>query len=236
MDTRNQFSDNIPSRSSDEYACIVANAPGELTSAEMHVLDSAHVVIAADGAVRKIPQDKRNVVVVGDFDSISPSIVLSETFTRVNKPCQEECSDIEKCIQHAIDQGIEKIKIVGAIGGRLDHSIVTIAMLVRYHPRLDISLLHNHSQTFACSNLGGASGIYRISTAPDTPLSLIAWGNSSTVTLSGVSWPLERFELFCSSRGVSNRSNGTSVLLQVHSGVVICVINATDDDKEDEIE
>lgn len=230
MNTHNQPPDNVTARSSVKNACIIANAPGELDPVERGLVEAAGMIIAADGAIRKIPQHTRNAVVVGDFDSISSSVELPH-ITRISKPCQES-SDIEKCIQYAIEQGVEKVKIVGAVGGRLDHSLVTIAMLVHYHQKLDISVHHNHSQTFACSSSGGASGVYEMYTSPHTPLSLISWGISSTVSLSGVVWPLEKFELVCGSKGVSNSSSGSSVLLQVHSGVVICVINASDIDRE----
>lgn len=230
MDTRAQPANYATQTKGKKTACIIANAPGELTPAEMSLIESASVVIAADGAVRKLSSETSHVVVIGDFDSIDKSFSPKEAITQISKPCQET-SDLEKCIQYALEQGVDKAHIVGAIGGRIDHSLVTIAMLVRYHTKLDISLQYMQSQTLACSNMGQGRGVYKISTAPGSTLSLIAWGNSSTVSLSEVAWPLERFELVCGSQGVSNSSNGTSVSLQVHSGVVICVINAYDEEE-----
>ncbi len=111
-------------------AVIVAN--GEFPSHEvpLEVLEHAEHVIACDGAIYNVPEAD---AVVGDGDSVPDAfrdrmICLSE----------QEDNDLTKATRYCLQQGWKRIAFLGATGGREDHTLGNISLLMRYFREMDI--------------------------------------------------------------------------------------------------
>ena len=93
------------------------------------------LVIAVDGGLETvkflgvIPD-----VVVGDFDTVDPQVFqeyhrLSHIRWEIHKPEKNE-TDTELAVHTAIQLGADYLTILGATGGRLDHMLANIHLLM----------------------------------------------------------------------------------------------------------
>ncbi|HXG24519.1 MAG TPA: thiamine diphosphokinase [Chthonomonadales bacterium] len=199
------------------HALILANgeAPPREFLAELR--RNADLFIAADGAANCLPgMGLAPDVVLGDFDSLTPAVreCLPEA---VFLPMQDqESSDLDKAIAYAAEQGAKRITLTGATGGRLDHALTHISLLLKYHPELDVRLLDEQMEV----RVVGAQPVEFRGKRGDK-LSLIVFAPAEGVVAEGVLYPLRHETLFPGSRGVSNMLVGDTARVSVRSGAVI---------------
>jgi len=199
---------------------IIGDSPDFELEEILRLKPSADLVIALDGAEEKLPSRCEPHIVCGDFDSRS-SQELTGRFPQAEYMLLEDQdrSDLEKSIELALDRGATSVSLCCVLGGRMDHSMVTVSTLARFHRRIPIVVHH-----------GGME--YRVS-SPEVPVTLlleagtlistIPLGAPAQVTLSGVRYPLTQAELRTGSHGVSNEALGGEVLLRVERGeVLVC--------------
>jgi thiamine pyrophosphokinase len=96
-------------------------------------------VVAADGGVRHGDAlGLRINVWVGDGDSVDPAdlAALDAAGTEVRRvPTEKDQTDTELAVGRAIDIGVKRLVILGALGGsRLDHGLANVGLL--WSPRL----------------------------------------------------------------------------------------------------
>ena len=96
----------------------------------------ADLVIAADSGLAAFDAAGLEPdLLVGDMDSVPPEILrkyegrLQER--RLN--CIKDDTDGVDAMDIAIAQGAETIRLLGALGGRLDHALANVMLLVRAH-------------------------------------------------------------------------------------------------------
>ncbi|MBR2944413.1 MAG: thiamine diphosphokinase [Clostridia bacterium] len=113
--------------------------------------DETDFVIGADRGYRVLKeQNKRVDLVVGDFDSSDLPIGLKSV---VKYPVQKDETDGAIAIKHALSRGYEKIRIYGAIGGLLDHTIAIISTACMHaEAGVDIALIDAENVLFFISN------------------------------------------------------------------------------------
>ncbi|RBP06860.1 thiamine diphosphokinase [Rossellomorea aquimaris] len=113
---------------------IVAGGPGRYIP-ELTVYDGELVKwIGVDrGVYRLLEQSIEPWVAFGDFDSVTDEEwdLIQEKVQEVNryKPEKDE-TDLELALNWAIDQNPDKINIFGATGGRLDHFMGNLQLLM----------------------------------------------------------------------------------------------------------
>jgi thiamine pyrophosphokinase len=205
---------------------IIANAPGVLSEEERMLVSNAHFVIAADGGLAKIQGLKSKVWVVGDFDSCEArSERTFQGLTKIER-IDQNSNDLEKCIEFAISQDISNLLIMGAIGGRLDHTIANLSLMVKYHHQIQIALYHESTQSFAISRTSiGDNPLEIANEIPDRILSILPWGVDAEVSVTNAKWCLDRAILSAGSQGVSNRFLGGPAFIRIHRGIVICTVH-----------
>jgi len=99
------------------------------------------IIISADGGVSNtLKLGLTPDLIIGDMDSIDKDIKkkkikeLSETEYICAPPGKDE-SDTRLAVAHAVEMGIKKIIITGALGGRTDHTFANMMLLAS--PELD---------------------------------------------------------------------------------------------------
>ncbi len=209
------------------HALILANgAAPEAVHAARAAL-RADLIIATDGAANTaISLGITPHIVCGDFDSLN----VEETQKRL--PITEFLStpdqnygDMEKALEIAEKLGVKSVTILGAAGGRIDHTLANFALLLSWHKRLDITIEEGAGQVRALSGKLDEPFIYRFAAHPGDTLSLIA-ASPSTVSISGVRWPLEQFHLLPGTRAVSNEVTSEEVQATVLDGeLFLCMLN-----------
>jgi len=206
-------------------AVIFAN--GELRSPEFIKtwLQPDDVVIAADGGLAHccrlsiVP-----AVVIGDLDSASPidlAWARKHGATVLQYPPAKDEPDLELCLNWAMAQGCGSLRIVGGLGGRSDHAMANILLLMaQLYQGLDLRLDDGveevwlvHNQTTVHGNIGDL-------------FSLLPFGSKDVkgVTTSGLKYPLND-ETLClgRSRGVSNILTAEIGTVSLASGWLLCI-------------
>ena len=106
-------------------------------------VDGADLIVAADGGggmllALGIPEEIPTVL-VGDMDSIDEAdlVKLQESKKNggdleiVREPPEKDSTDTELAFNVALKKGADEIIILGALGGRVDHALANLSLLIR---------------------------------------------------------------------------------------------------------
>jgi thiamine pyrophosphokinase len=187
------------------YAVIVASAPElDITPYQKHI-QAADLLIAADGGA--LPLLRAGIVphmAIGDMDSIGAA-GLAELHARgvvLRRFAREKDeTDLELALLHAAASGAATIDILGALGGRWDHTLANVALLALPELReRHTRLLADHQTLFLVRDAATLEG------QPGDTVSLLPLaGDAHGVTTKGLRYPLDDATLsFERARGVSN--------------------------------
>lgn len=172
----------------------------------------ADLFIATDGAANHLENEPD--VVLGDFDSLSVEAKTRFPSANFVHAPDQDSSDLDKAIAYAVNQGATRITILGAAGGRVDHALTHVSLLVKYADS-DIRLLDDSGETRLIQ------GIAEIEGEIGDTLSLIAFAHAEGVSAEGVRWPLKEETLLPGSRGVSNVMTEPVARISLRSGFLI---------------
>src|SRR5690606_28020488 len=96
-------------------------------------LAEADMVIAADGGAEHAIREGLSLsLVIGDMDSIRPATLemLVHNGVEVLKfPAEKNETDLELALLEAARRGLASIRVIGALGDRLDQTIANIYLL-----------------------------------------------------------------------------------------------------------
>ena len=158
-------------------------------------------------------------VVIGDFDSLKSSV--PKEIEVVKYPTDKDKTDLEICIDYALERGCDTIFMLGALGGRIDHTIGSLCAM-KY------VLEHGASPMI----LTGKSRIYLIDDEIVLArenfdyVSLIPCTERVTgITTTGLKYELNNDELLKSnSLGISNEFYNNTATVKIENGLlyVIC--------------
>ncbi len=162
--------------------------------------------------------------IVGDFDSVDQKAVgYYKHETKV--PIREynpvkDASDTEIALRLAISMGAEKIVILGATGGRIDHlwaNVQTLAIALKAGVQAQILDTQNRIQ------LLGKSKVLKKDKAFGPYFSVFPLGQEvQGLTIRGAKYPLENHTLTpYDSLCVSNQFQEDEVEIQFSSGIII---------------
>ncbi len=195
----------------------------ELESAR-HLIQTGDVLIAADGGTQHaLALGLFPSIVIGDMDSLTPDELqqLDAKGVEIQQYSRDKDeTDLELVLQYAFTNGYREIRIVGALGGRLDQTLSNLSLLTnpKFH-RLDIRIDDGVEEAFFVRDRGEVHG------KPGDIVSLIPWGGEvSGVCTEGLHWPLHDESLFPDkTRGMSNEMARETASLSLKSGLVLVV-------------
>ncbi len=125
-----------------------------------YLVRSADFIICCDGALKKFLRNSRNIfgserlpdLVIGDMDTLSAAmqnkysdIILRET--------EQEHNDQTKAVRWALSniENIGSIHILGATGGRADHTIGNLSLLMEYTRMFDLKDINLEAVSDDCT-------------------------------------------------------------------------------------
>ncbi|HEU4322649.1 MAG TPA: thiamine diphosphokinase [Roseiflexaceae bacterium] len=206
------------------YAVIVANAPDLDLAAYLELIAQADLLIAADGgALPLLRAGTPPHVLVGDLDSLDAAALqdLAGRGVEIQRfPRAKDETDFELALLLAAERGADRIDVLGALGGRWDHTLANVALLAL--PALDgrqTRLLDERQVLFL---VRGAASLHgrRGDTVSLIPLSGAAGG----VTTAGLLYPLSDATLrFEQARGISNVLLEPPARVEVREGMLLVV-------------
>lgn len=176
----------------------------------------APVVVAADGgADRAIALGVRPVAVIGDMDSISAATRTS-LGTVVHEVAEQDSTDFDKALRH-IDAPY--ILALGCLGGRVDHELAALSVLVRRH-KVRCLLIGHEDVVFA------APPKLELAMKPGDRFSLFPLAQV-TGRSEGLKWPIAGVPFAPNGRGgTSNEATGPVRLEMDAPGMLVMVPRA----------
>lgn len=206
-------------------AIIIAGGQA-VTDEDRHWMRQGDLVIGADGgAARALAWGLVPDVVIGDMDSLADAHradLLARGCRFVIHPRAKDETDLELALTYAIQEGAQEIIVLGALGGRLDHTLANILLLA--HPGLIGATVRILSGRMEARLIRGGE----VSTLQGEPGDLVSLlplgGEAHGVTTSGLAWPLSGETLrFGFTRGISNEMLGNTADIRLESGYLMVV-------------
>ena len=190
---------------------ILAGGPEEGMPCEP-VPESAFILCADSGLHLAERLHRQPDLVLGDFDSLG---AVPVHLPHMTVPVEKDDTDTMLAVRVALERGFRDIRIYGAFGGRLDHTLANL-------------------QTLEYLRLHGADGLLyggeslRLQARPDWTLSLFAWSEKcEDVCASGVYYPLSHDSLIRSfPLGVSNHITADTAEISLGTGTLLIMQSA----------
>lgn len=199
-------------------ALVVANAPWRWREEFVALVRRSALVLAADGGANHLARiGVRPAAVVGDLDSIRPGVRRWVGEDRIVARPEQESTDLHKTLAYAFDErGAERVTVLAATGGRLDHAIENLALLGRWAGRGAVELLDEEHRIVA------VSGEFTVAAAAAATVSLMPLGRCERVWTQGLRWELDGGPLDLAGRtSVSNIADGGEIEVRVEGGIVL---------------
>lgn len=180
-------------------------------------------LIAADGGSRYL-KDLGLIpdLLIGDLDSVAADYLesLLGTSTKIKKfPVEKDETDLELALIHALDAGYAIIRILGALGGRLDHTLGNISLLLRNDViGSDVRLLDGQQEVMLIRDCAVING------EPGDIVSLVPWGlQAKGVSTIGLRYALSNETLYPhQARGISNVLVNHIAEVSLKEGFLLC--------------
>lgn len=160
---------------------------------------------------------------IGDFDSMSDTAYQRLcAYTKVYKlPTHKNETDSEEAIDYAIKEGYEEIILFGGLGGRIDHELANLHLMI--HRQLPITLMDENNLMKVIT-----PGVYHIE-KKHKYLSFLAL-EESFITETGVEYPLYEQQIYpCDIYSISNEIQGAYADVILHGGRMLMI--QSDDEK-----
>jgi len=200
----------------------VVNDPQSLYE-EIRGIDSS-VIICADGAAQILKMsDITPDFIVGDMDSIDENTLRyfeTKESGIIRYPGDKDETDTQLALEYAFGMNPDEIRIFGALGGRVDHMLANISLLVMCAKRgVDAKIVDKDCELFVIDRscvIDGRKG----ETVSLIPISSDVRG----ITLEGFRYPLSNGLMKIGRPyGVSNRLTGTRGTISVKSGYLLII-------------
>ena len=206
-------------------AIIIAGGRSHETEWQDWIRQGDWIIGANGGAARALDWGLKPNLVVGDMDSLSARHRVeleAQGCQFMVHPRAKDETDLELALTYAADQGAQEIVILGAMGGRLDHSLANVLLLAL--PTLEgIPIRIVDAGQEALVVRGGGEVV--LNGLPGDVVSLLPLGGSVIgVTTAGLAWTLADEDLHIGhTRGVSNEMIATQARVEVARGCLLIV-------------
>lgn len=182
------------------------------------------LLIACDGGARHLAASGLTPdVLLGDMDSINPKQLTDYEKAGVRiirHPVDKDFTDTALALDYAISLKPRRIDIWGTQGGRIDHALANVFLLIKARDAgIEARLMDDYCEVFV------PAGDVIFADASGCLVSLIALSPKvEGVTLDGFQYPLRDGALTMSeSRGVSNIIAGDRAGIHIRSGNLLVI-------------
>lgn len=201
---------------------VVANAPWRWRPDFVALVRRAWMVLAADGGANHLARiGVRPEAVIGDLDSIRPEVRRWIGEERMLARTDQDSTDLQKTLAYAFDErDAERVTVLAATAGRLDHAVENLALLGRWIERGEVELRDDRHRIVA------VSGTRSLTTAVGQTVSLMPLGRCARVWTVGLRWRLDGEPLDLVGRtGISNVADGNLIELRVEEGTLLVFLS-----------
>ena len=201
-------------------------SPNDATLKVVREIKNVNLVIAADSGLHTATNLGLTVdVVIGDMDSVNAKALTdadSQGTKIIRHDTDKNFTDLHAALLYAAEHGAQKMIVVTAGGGRLDHQFGVIAAM--FDPRLgqiQVEALWDNSEIFALQGPTSCD----FSAELEDIVGLQAFGAvAAGISTTGLRWKLNNESLFShETRGVSNQATQTRVAVSVLTGQLLVI-------------
>lgn len=204
---------------------VLANGEWDAAWGRTELSQVDYLVCADGGGNAALLCGRMPDALIGDLDSITPANLehCRRAGIEIKEyPREKDETDLELALERAVKtaQPEEEILLYGGTGGRLDHFLGNLALLLGYARQGRRIRMKDPLQEMWV--LQGRETIYG---EKNKELSLIVLSETALVTTKGLYYPLDHATLVQSSpRSVSNVFLGDEASVEVHSGWILVVL------------
>ncbi len=199
---------------------------GELANPEVirEMVRPGDYMVAVDGGLRHMTQlGFTPALLIGDLDSVDPAALaaLRSAGVRVEQhPVEKDETDLELALTTVAAQGYAQIRVVAALGGRIDQTLANLFLLMLPGLEdLDVRLVDGREEIMIIRKAVTIEG------KPGDTVSLLPLdGKAFGVLTDGLRYPL-REETLCPNRtrGISNEMLSEQASVRLQSGKLLCI-------------
>lgn len=189
-------------------------APDQLAAA----LVLAPEAVAADGGGDvALPEGSTFRAVIGDMDSLGNRAALLARGVTLHPVLEQDSTDLEKCLSAV---AAPLILGLGFLGGRVDHTLAAMNVLVR-HPERRVVLIGTQDVCFLCP------ARLEMDLGAGTRVSLFPMGRAVGRVSEGLRWSVAGLEMAPDGRsGTSNEALGGPMRLGFDAPRVLVILPA----------
>jgi thiamine pyrophosphokinase len=181
-------------------------------------------IICCDGGARHLlNMGIKPDIIIGDMDSIDSAqlkIFYKQKIKILKYPANKDFTDTELALDYALSSEPLKILICCALGGRIDHTLANIFLLLKAQEKgIETFLIDEYCEAFVINKETAFAN------EKDKTVSLLALTPKVTgITLSGFAYPLEKGTLkMGESRGISNVINKNRAGIKIERGKLLVI-------------
>lgn len=204
---------------------IIGSAPvGKIEGLKRRLREDDEIICADGGLYTAHRMGVKPQLVIGDFDSYSEPLPRDTEIIRL--PVSKDDTDLMYCVKEGLYRGFNDFLILGATGGRLDHTYGNFGVLLYLARRGAGNLLADEYNEASVLT----EGTQLISGAMGDMVSVFPFGCSQcSVSYQGLQYPLNHGMLSLEEPvGVSNRMTEEQAAITVHSGPVLVILSKED--------
>ncbi|MEG6616329.1 thiamine diphosphokinase [Peptococcaceae bacterium 1198_IL3148] len=207
---------------------LVILAGGEINNYQelKKVTLQADYIICADGGARhayrmKVIPD----VIIGDMDSLNPAILdyfKNKDIEIIRYPSEKDEVDTELAIRQGIKLGFKEMILLGATGGRLDHTLANIHLLIKAAQlATQVKIVDEHHRLYLVTPQLATE----INGVPGQIVSLIPLTEKvKGVYTQGLKWELHNGTFAVGNPfGVSNQLTSNQARIKISEGILLVI-------------
>ena len=181
----------------------------------LSLLTHARRIICCDGAAGKLLMFGRAPdFIVGDLDSLSEGLKQRFASILFHNP-EQESNDLTKSVQFCIEQGWDKISILGATGKREDHTLGNLSLLADYGRMAQVQLLTD----YGVFNPQYHSAVYE--SYRGQQVSIFSLSPPTLLTTQNLVYPIENRNLTAWWQGTLNEAAGETFGIAIDRGELL---------------
>ncbi len=158
-------------------------------------------------------------VIIGDFDSISPSTLnFYKNKSKLIQIKDQYSTDVEKCLDYLIKKKFEEVILCGVTGDRLDHTFCNLGIVLKFFNKISVNIVAENSF------LKAYTGSVKLATVAGETISLYGMNEKTKIKSTGLKFPLNNISLpFGKKESTSNVADGKEVELKISGGIIFII-------------
>lgn len=188
--------------------------------------DPADFLVAVDGGLRHLLRiGLLPYLLIGDMDSVAPAdlAICEEKHIEIMRfPPQKDQTDLELALDEVLRRGYRNILIAYGMGGRLDHSLINMALLSR--PDLaNTNVYFDNGRSMVRLMTGPFKRDFHVDEGD--LVSLMPWsGDVHGITTTNLLYPLNNESLYSHrGQGLSNVASSADFSIEVEKGQLLVI-------------